>query len=139
MTEIALFSRPRRNDGFSPESIPSLRHYAPEAPRRRKTSQVGGPGASAVSAGAVWDSLDRGMALHLGRVAPATEELEVRRASECGFSFVISYENTSGSGLHGPPGLIAAWRPIYINRHAIRGRLPKPDNACNALLGHLTR
>src|SRR4051812_9872443 len=115
MTEIALFSRPRRNDGFSPESTPSLRHYAPKAPRRRKTSQVGGPGASAVSAGAVWDSLDRGMALHLGRVAPATEELEVRRASERGFSFVISYEN-SGSGLHGRPGFVAAWP--YLHQHA---------------------
>ena len=75
--------------------------------------------------GATWGrlgSLDRGMALHFSRVAPATEELEIWSASERGFSFVISNESSSGPGLHGRPGFVASWRPINLNRTAIRVR-----------------
>src|SRR6266540_3035354 len=60
------------------------------------------------------------MALHFSRVGPATEELEIWSASERGFSFVISNESRSGPGLHGRPGYVASWRPINLNRPAIR-------------------
>jgi hypothetical protein len=85
------------------------------------------------------------MALHFSRVAPATEELEIWSASECGFSFVISNENSSGPGLHGQPGFVASWRPIDVNRPAIRvGGSPfetfaEAEKACEAMLEHLSR
>ncbi|WP_084029634.1 hypothetical protein [Bradyrhizobium sp. LMTR 3] len=85
------------------------------------------------------------MALHFSRVAPAIEELEIWSASERGFSFVISNENTSGPGLHGRPGFVASWRPISLNRHAIKvGGSPfktfaEAEKACEAILAHLTK
>jgi hypothetical protein len=60
------------------------------------------------------------MALNFSRIAPATEELEIWIASERGFSFVISNESSSGPGLHGRPGFVASWRPINLNRTAVR-------------------
>ena len=87
-------------------------------------------------------SLDRGMALHFSRVAPATEELEIWSASELGYSFVISNESRSGPGLHGKPGFVASWRSI---RPAIRvGGSPfktfaEAENACEAMLAHFTK
>ena len=60
------------------------------------------------------------MALHFNRVGPATGELEIWSASERGFSFVISNESSSGPGLRGRPGFVASWRPIHINRPAVR-------------------
>ena len=88
-------------------------------------------------------TLDRGMALHFSRVAPATEELEIWSASELGYSFVISNESRSGPGLHGQPGFVASWRPINFNRTAIRvGGSPfrtfaEAEKACEAMLVHL--
>jgi hypothetical protein len=85
------------------------------------------------------------MALHFSRVAPAKEELEIWSASERGFSFVISNESTRGPGLHGRPGFVASWRPINFNRPAIKiGGSPfktfaEAENACEAMLAHLTR
>lgn len=85
------------------------------------------------------------MALAFSRVAPATEELEIWSATERGFSFVISNESHSGPGLHGKPGFVASWRPIYINKPAIRvGGSPfktfaEAEKACEAMLAHLTR
>jgi hypothetical protein len=85
------------------------------------------------------------MALHFSRVAPATEELEIWSASERGFSFVISNESTSGPGLHGRPGFVASWRPINLNRPAIKvGGSPfktfaEAEKACEAMLAHLTK
>lgn len=116
---------------------------SPKPPHRRKTcQQVGGPSASAVGAGAV--SLDRGMALHFSRVAPATVELEIWSASERGFHFVISNESSSGPGLHGRPGFVASWRTINLNRPAIRvGGSPfktfaEAEKACEVMLVNLT-
>nr|WP_245322664.1 hypothetical protein [Bradyrhizobium valentinum] len=66
-------------------------------------------------------------------------------ASERGFSFVISNESSSGPGLHGKPGFVASWRPIDINKPAIRvGGSPfktftEAEKACEAILEHLTR
>jgi hypothetical protein len=83
------------------------------------------------------------MALHFTRVAPATQELEIWSASERDFQFVISNESRSGLGLHGQPGFVASWRPINLNRTAIRiGGSPfvtfaEAEKACEAMLVHL--
>ena len=85
------------------------------------------------------------MALHFSRVGPATGELEIWSASERGFSFVISNESSSGPGLRGRPGFVASWRPIHINRPAVRvGGSPfkayaEAEKACEAMLEHLAR
>jgi len=85
------------------------------------------------------------MALHFNRIAPATEELEIWSASERGFSFVISNESSSGPGLHGRPGYVASWRPINLDRTAIRvggssfKTLVEDERACEAMLAHLTK
>ena len=89
-------------------------------------------------------SLDREMVLHFRRIAPATEELEIWSASGRGFSFVISNESSSGPGLHGRPGFVASWRPINLNRTAIRvggspfKTLVEAEKACEAMLVNLT-
>ena len=83
--------------------------------------------------------------MHFSRLASATQELEIWSASECGFSFVISNESRDGPGLHGKPGFVASWRPINLNRTAIRvGGSPfktfaEAQNACEAILAHLTK
>ena len=85
------------------------------------------------------------MALHFSRVGAATGELEIWSARECGFSFVVSKESSSGPGLHGQPGFVASWRPMDINRPAIRvGGSPfktfaEAAKACEAMLVHLTK
>jgi hypothetical protein len=106
-----------------PDVKSSLPADAPKPPGREKTcQQVGGP--RGMPWGRFGGSLDRGMALHFSRIAPATEELEIWSASERGFSFVISNESSSGPGLPGRPGFVASWRPINLNRTAIRiGRI----------------
>ena len=84
------------------------------------------------------------MALHFSRVGPATADLEIWSASKRGFSFVISNESSSGPGLHGRPGFVASWRPIDINRPAIRisgspfKTFAEAEKACEAMLVHLT-
>ncbi|MGY8683347.1 hypothetical protein Q2941_37055 [Bradyrhizobium sp. UFLA05-153] len=66
-------------------------------------------------------------------------------ASSGGFSFVISNESRTGPGLHGQPGFIASWRPIYLNKPAIKiagspfKTFAEAENACEAFLVHLTR
>jgi hypothetical protein len=59
---------------------------------------------------------------------------------------VISYESPSGPGLQGRAGfVVASWRPIYQNRCAIKvggspfKTLAEAEEACKAMLGHLTR
>jgi hypothetical protein len=85
------------------------------------------------------------MALHFTRVAPATQELEIWSASERDFQFVISNESRSGPGLHGQPGFVASWRPINLNRTAIRiggspfGTFAEAEKACEAMLAHLVK
>jgi len=89
-------------------------------------------------------SLDSEMALHFSRIAPATEELQIWSATERGFSFVISNESNSGPGLHGRPGFVASWRPLNLNRPAIRvGGSPfktfaEAEKACEVMLVNLT-
>jgi hypothetical protein len=85
------------------------------------------------------------MALHFSRVGSATDELEIWRASEHGFSFVISNESSSGPGLHGQPGFVVSWRPVHLNRPAVRiggppfETLAEAEEACEAMLAHLTK
>jgi hypothetical protein len=50
----------------------------------------------------------------------ALEGMEIWSAASDGFSFVISHESRTGPGLHGPPGFMASWRPLYQNRGATR-------------------
>ena len=84
------------------------------------------------------------MALHFSRTGSA-RELEIWSASERGFSFVVSNESRDGPGFHGRPGFVASWRPIDINRPAIRvggspfRTLAEAEQACEAMLADLAK
>jgi hypothetical protein len=41
----------------------------------------------------------------------AVEEMEIWSANSDGFSFTISYFKSPG--VHGKPGYVASWRPLY--------------------------
>jgi hypothetical protein len=81
--------------------------------------------------------------VQFSRVISPVADLEIWSASSGGFSFVISNESRVGPGLHGQPGFVASWRPIYLNRPAIRvGGSPfktfaEAENACRTFLSHL--
>jgi len=85
------------------------------------------------------------MAMQFTRVVGPVEDLEIWSASSDGFSFVISHESRSGPGFHGPPGYVASWRPYFEKASAIRvggspfKTLAEGEEACNAMLGYLTR
>ena len=92
-----------------------------------------------------------GMALQFSRVVSPVEDMEIWNASSNGFSFVISYESSSGPGFHGRSisrprtyGFVASWRPIHQNRCAVRvigspfKTLGEAEEACDAMLGVLT-
>jgi len=70
-------------------------------------------------------------------------DLQIWNATSNGFSFVISFESRSGPGLHGRPGFVASWRPIYQNRSAIKvggspfKTLAEAEKACMTMLMHL--
>ena len=67
-------------------------------------------------------------------------DLQIWNATSDGFSFVISFESRNGPGLHGRPGFVASWRPIYQNRSAIKvGPLAEAEKACTTMLVHLIR
>ena len=79
-------------------------------------------------------------------VVGPVEDLEIWSASSDGFSFVISYESRSGPGFHGRTGFVASWRPIHHQKTSaikIGGSpfktLAEAQEACKAMLGHLTR
>jgi hypothetical protein len=73
----------------------------------------------------------------------ALDEMEIWSATSDGFSFVISHGSRTGPGLHGRPGFIASWRPLYQNRSAIKiagspfNSLADAEAACNTMLEHL--
>lgn len=83
--------------------------------------------------------------MQFSRVINPVEIMEIWNASSDGFSFVISHESRSGPGLHGNPGFVASWRPIYQNRCAIKvggspfKTLAEAEQACEVILGHLMR
>ena len=98
------------------------------------------------------DSPMNGMALQFSRVVSPVEDMEIWNASSNGFSFVISYESSAGPGFHGRSisrqrtyGFVASWRPIHQNRCAVKvigspfKMLAEAEEACKAMLGHLTR
>jgi hypothetical protein len=78
------------------------------------------------------------------RVVSPIGDMEIWNAKSNGFSFVISYESRTGPGFHGRTGFVASWRPIHLNRCAVRvGGSPfktraEAEEACKAMLGHLT-
>jgi hypothetical protein len=70
----------------------------------------------------------------------AVGDMEIWSASSDGYSFVISF---TGPGLHGSPGYVASWRPLYQSRGAIRivgspyKTFAEAEDACNTMLNHL--
>jgi len=83
--------------------------------------------------------------MQFSRIISPVKDLEVWSASSGGFSFVISSEHQTGPGLHGRPGFVASWRPLYLNRPAIKvGGSPfktfaDAERACESFLTHLMR
>jgi hypothetical protein len=86
-----------------------------------------------------------GCSMQFSRVITSVEDIQIWNASSGGFSFVISYENRSGPGLHGNTGFVVSWRPVDQNRSAIKiGGSPfktliEAERACEIVLEHLTR
>ena len=84
-------------------------------------------------------------AMQFTRVIGPVEDMEIWNGNGNGFSFVISYENRSGTGFHGRTGFVASWRPIHRNRSATRvggspfKTLGDAKQACNAMVGLLTK
>ena len=84
--------------------------------------------------------------MQFARVISRVENMEIWNANGNGFSFVISYASRSGPGLRGRTGFVASWRPIHHqNTSAITiggspfKTLAEAEEACEAMLGHLTR
>ena len=73
----------------------------------------------------------------------AVEDMEIWSASGDGYSFVISFESPTGPGLHGRPGYVGSWRPLYQGRGAIKiigspfTSFDEAEAACNAMLKYL--
>jgi hypothetical protein len=81
--------------------------------------------------------------VQFSRIITPVEGLQIWSASSRGFSFVISNETRDGPGLHGPPGFVVPWRPLYLNRPAIRvggstfKTFAEAEKACETFLTHL--
>ena len=79
--------------------------------------------------------------MQFSRVILPVEDIQIWNASSDGFSFVISYESRSGSGLQGKPGFVASWR--YQTRSAVKvigspfKTLTDAEQACDVVLRHL--
>jgi hypothetical protein len=77
------------------------------------------------------------------RVITPIEDIQVWNATSDRFSFVISYANRDGPGLHGNPGFVASWRPVYQNRPAVKvigspfKTFIAAEQACEAMLRYL--
>ena len=76
-------------------------------------------------------------------VVNPVKDIQIWNATSNGFSFVISFESRNGPGLHGHPGFLASWRPMYQNRRAVKvlgspfGTFAEAERACDAMLGYL--
>jgi hypothetical protein len=76
----------------------------------------------------------------------ADEDLKIWIASSDGFSFVITYESSTGPGFHGRPGYVASWRSrghsLRIGAVRITGSpfrdFADAEQACNGMLKHLS-
>jgi len=82
------------------------------------------------------------MALQFRR---AIEHMEIWSASSEGFSFVITYGNSTGPGFRGRAGYVASWRRAIGGSSAVKiggspfKMLAEAEAACNIILKHLTR
>jgi hypothetical protein len=82
--------------------------------------------------------------MQFSRVINPVEEMQIWNASDSGFSFVISYESRSGTGLHGAPGFVGSWRSLHGNRGAVKvigspfKTFEAAEQACETMLGYLT-
>ena len=80
------------------------------------------------------------MALQFHR---AVEDMGIWIATSDSFSFVISYASRTGHGLHGRPGFMASWRPLYQKTSAIRitgspfKTFAEAEDACDTMFAHL--
>ena len=118
-----------------------------DSPRRPQLFRELGPFINEGSPehGGVEDGHGGGMAMQFTRVVSPVADMEIWNASGDGFSFVISYESRGGPGFHGAPGYVASWRALSQNMGAIRvagspfKTLAEAEEACNAMLGYLTR
>lgn len=83
------------------------------------------------------------MSLHFHR---AVEDLKIWVASSDRFSFVITYESSTGPGFHGRPGYVAMWRSLDqglgIGAIKITGSpfkdFAEAEQACNGILKYLS-
>ncbi len=81
--------------------------------------------------------------MQFSRIVNPVSEIEIWNASGDQFSFVISHESRNGPGLHGAPGFVASWRPLYGNRGAVRvtgspfKTFEAAEQACETMLGVL--
>jgi hypothetical protein len=81
--------------------------------------------------------------MQFSRVVDLTDAVQIWNASGGGFSFVISYESRRGPGLHGAPGFVGSWRPLYGNRCAVKvigspfKTFEAAEQACETMLGYL--
>jgi hypothetical protein len=70
----------------------------------------------------------------------AVEQMEIWSATSDGYSFVISFESTTGPGFHGRLGYVASWRLAYGGRGAVEitgspfKTFDEAEVACNAML-----
>jgi hypothetical protein len=73
----------------------------------------------------------------------AIESMDVWSASGADISFVITFASPTGSGLRGPHGFLASWRPLYSRTGAVKvigspfNSFEEAEQACNAMLGML--
>ena len=83
--------------------------------------------------------------MQFSRIVNPIEQMQIWTATSNGISFVISFEDRSGPGLHGSPGFVASWRPIYQNRSAVKivgspfKTFTAAEQACETMLGYLTQ
>ena len=84
--------------------------------------------------------------MEFSRVISPVADMEIWSGSSNGFSFVVSYESSSGAGFHGRTGFVASWRPIHHQKATaitIGGSpfktLAEAEEACQAMLSHLKR
>jgi hypothetical protein len=118
----------------------SLALFAPSKSRERDRAAVTHP--SQLHDLMAWGGDSRRI-VQFSRVITPVEEIQTWNATRYSFSFVISYQSRSGSGLQGNPGSVASWRPVYQNRPAVKvvgspfKTFAAAEQACEVMLGHL--
>jgi len=81
--------------------------------------------------------------MQFSRIVSPVKDLEVWSASIRDISFVISFEERTGPGFRGQPGFVASWRPLYLNRPAVKvvgspfKTFADAEEACESFLKYL--